>query len=160
MSDSDILGVIWSPYLHHDRWGGYGLVVTADEVLGSKARPWADACSVYLGPSSRANPDERAHALKVAAQLAELKEFELHKSSIFRIDYHAPGQIARGHVVFRTANEAIELKINPLIDGTIPTTLKGLIPSLVAFASDRFYDEKTGTRVGEVILKTGKYPKS
>ena len=138
----------------------YGIVITTGEIIGSKKRSWTDGCSVYTGPASKASPEDRVHAFKVAAQLAERKDFELQKNSILRIDYHAPGQLTRGHLVIRTAQESIELKLNALTNGYLPPTLNALVPSLVAFATDRFYDEKSGMRVGEVILKTGKYPKS
>ena len=139
--------------------GGYGIVLTTDRVVGSRKNPLIDYCSTYLGPNSRATDEERAKATKIAGGLIENKEFELQKNSILKLLYRAPGIFSRGHITFNATSGDIELLISNLQSGSLVYTLKGLLPSLVAFAPERLYDEKTGVLVRTIIANTGKFPK-
>ena len=138
---------------------GYGLVVCASRIVGSNTSAWSQEYSAYLGPNSQTTFEEREKATKIAEILIEKKGFEIPKDSVLKVIYRAPGLFSRGHVIFHTAPGDTKLIISDLQEGGTPRTLRGLLPSLVAFAPDRFYDEKTGELVGTIIAKTGKFPK-
>ena len=156
LQSEDVLGVVWSYSLIP--FGG--LVFASNRIMGTTVPPpWSGFTSTYLGPTSHATDEQRRHALELASKIIEKKELDLLKESIEKMSYRAPGLFSRGHIIFQTSEEDIVVRIKNRQDGGVPRTLNGLIPSLVAFAADRFYDEKTGIPVSTEIAKTGKFPK-
>lgn len=158
MQSEQILGVVWAIEWARGFPAGYAMIFTNTRAVGSKKMPMVHYCLAYLGPGSKATDDERNYALKTASELMADKQFEFPKESIVKVSYRAPGLFSRGHVIFQTVSETIELKIASKREGGVIRLLRTLIPSLVAFAEDRVWDEKTGTLLGQEILKTHKLP--
>ena len=137
-----------------------GFVFANNRIVGTTVLPpWRGFTSTYLGPSSHVTDEERTHALELASKIIEKKELDLPKESIEKISYRAPGFWSRGHIVFQTSEEDTVVWIKDRQEWGDLRTLNGLIPPLVAFAADRFYDDKTGILVYTEIAETGKFPK-
>jgi hypothetical protein len=149
LSSEDLLAVIWSSgTMHYGLGMGYGLVITSTRVIGAKKTPWVSGFQRYLGPGSQTTESDIKKAREVAARLESEKDFELPKESIIRITYLAPGMVSGGHILFKTIQGDVELRLAAQTpDVGVARTVKQLIPALAAFASDRFYDEKTGARI-------------
>jgi hypothetical protein len=129
----------------------YSLIITPSRIIGCKKKPLWQGLTVYLGPGSKATTAGRDKAQKVAAKLMEAKDFELPKDSIVKIVYRKPGLFSSGHIDIHTTGRELELVIGHTAGNQ--RTLRALIPSLIAFAADRFYDEKTGALVEAEVLQ-------
>jgi hypothetical protein len=156
MSSEALIGVIWSPDLHYGGGVGYALVITSDRVVGSRKPALFHAFEIYLGPRIKhpTTDADRAKAQKVADDLISNKEFEFTKDSIVRISYKRPGLYSRGHIVFQTKTQQIQVDISFLQGGVQAEKTAGLIvASLNILAPDRFYNEETGVLIREELLE-------
>jgi hypothetical protein len=146
----ELIGVIWSDYLmlgpHH-----YSLIITPSRIIGCRKKPLWQGFTVYLGPGSKATTADREKAQKVVAKLMAAKDFEFPKDSIVKIVYKKPGLFSGGYVNIHTTGRGLELVIGYTAGNQ--GTLRALVPSLMIFAGDRFYDEKTGALVEAEVLQ-------
>lgn len=159
---SDLIGVIWSLAITRDSNAGYALVIRSDQIVGVNKGAWgfSSGSLVYFGPGSRATESDKERAQEVATKLLERPDFELSKSDITKITYRAPGLFSKGHVVIASNKDDIELNLARLTpDIGVRQVIKSLLPSLVYFANDKLYDEKTGKLLGNEIMKTHRLPK-
>jgi hypothetical protein len=159
----ELLGLIHSYGITH------ALIITPTEVhakrtgLGFRERH----STAYLGPRSTATEEQRRTArvvidrinhakLDVIERHQKDKEFTVDKESIIRITMKLPGEFRTGHVIFKTLGDEFRVSILPLASKVenARSILLALIPSLLEFAPDRFYDEKSGKLVSE-LLKEG-----
>jgi len=145
----ELIGVIWSDYLTFGP-DHYALIITPSRIIGCKKRALWKGLVVYLGPGSKATTADREDAQKVLAKLMEAKDFEFPKDSIVKIVYRKPRLFSSGHLDIHTTGKGLELIIGFRAGNR--GTLEALIPSLIIFAADRFYDEKTGALVEAEIL--------
>ena len=95
----------------------------------------------------------KAAAEKMAVGRIERKRFELSKEGIFKILYEAPGLFFGGRIVFESVGERVDLGISVLSAWNQNTllTVRALVDSLLAFAQDKLYDEKTGALVSDKL---------
>jgi hypothetical protein len=129
----------------------YSLIITPSRIIGCKKKPLWRGLTAYLGPGSKATAADCENAQKVAAKLMEAKDFEFPKDSIVKIVYRKPGLFSSGHIDIHTTSKELELAIGYTAGNK--GTLRALVPSLIAFAGDRFYDEKTGALVEAEVLQ-------
>jgi hypothetical protein len=157
----DLIGVIWSLAITRKLNAGYALVVKSDRVIGINkgAWGWNSSSTAYLGPGSKATESDRQAAEEVVAELLQKVDFDVPKSEISKISYRAPGLFSNGRVVIKGTSGDIELRLARLTpDIGVRLVIKSLLPSLVDFAADRVYDEKTGRLVAAEVKETGKLP--
>lgn len=157
---SDIIGVIWTGDISKGGWGGggYGLIFTHESVIGSKTTPWWSGLVVYLGTGSRATQSDRQKVPTAVERLLEKKEFELSKASITRITFGSPGPFSRGKVMFKSLQGDVTIRLASRSANIHPEVVDRLLASLVTFARDRLYDEKTGALVADELTRRKELP--
>jgi hypothetical protein len=87
------------------------------------------------------------------------KEFSAEKESILRVTLKLPGAFRAGHVVFKTLGEEFKVSFNPTSSKVenARNIVKVLVPSLLEFAPDRFYDEESGKLVTELLQEGSRW---
>jgi hypothetical protein len=153
----DLIGVVRSPNINYGGGVGYALAITTNRIVGARKSALIHAYEIYVGPSIKypTSPPDRAKAQEVANEIIAGKEFELSKGSIAKIIYKKPGLYSRGHVIFDTSTQQIQLRI-PMVQGAgaVSHTLGVLVASLNVFAPDRFVDEETGLLIRDELLRS------
>ena len=151
MRREKLLAIISSPDLHLGGGDGYALVVTDGRIVGS-GRPGPAGVSVpRLWSATGSSEADRAEAEKDAADLIGRRQFELSKESIYKIVYDAPGLFFAGRVVFEAVGGRVQLGISsPSVwDPNGVLTVRALVGSLLAFAPEKLYNERTGGLVSD-----------
>jgi hypothetical protein len=152
------LGIIRSDGISHL------LVITPARVVGRRGIVWTSDFEGYLGPGSKATEEDRRKAQKAIETFTKARvtllqrmkndrEFTISKESVIRILLKPPGLAFDGRVLFETLSGEVEVKLASYGSKAENDTwiLDALVPSLVAFASDRFFDEETGRLVVELL---------
>ena len=148
-----LIAVISSGDIHLGGGDGWALVVTDGRIVGARRAETVGVPEPYLWVAKESTEEGRAAAEKIAVALIERKRFELSKEGIFKILYEAPGLFFGGRVVFESVGERVDLGISVLSVWSQNTvlTVGALVDSLLAFAPDKVYDEKTGTLVRDKL---------
>jgi hypothetical protein len=149
MRREKLISVISSGDIHIGGGDGYALVVTESRVVGAHRPDSVGIPEPYLWLVTESSEADRAAAGRMAAELIDRKQFDLSKESIFKILYEAPGLFFGGRLIFESVGAQVQLDISVVSvwnPGGI-LTLEKMVDSLLIFAPDRLYDEKTGALV-------------
>ena len=152
MRREKLIAVISSEDLHVGGEGGYSLVVTDSRIIGANKGDLPDFGEPYLWLATESSQEELVKAEATALGIIGRKRFDLSKDSIFKILYEAPGLFFGGRVVFETVGKEVQLDVSAISvwnSGGVLTVGK-LISSLLIFAPDKLYDEKTGAFVSDI----------
>jgi hypothetical protein len=154
-----LIAVISSGDIHPGGRDGWALVITDGRIVGTRRPEAVGVPEPFLWVAGRSADEGRDAAEKMAAGLIERKRFELSKEGIFKILYEAPGLFFGGRVVFESVGERVDLGISVLSAWNRSTllTVRALVDSLLAFAPDKLYDEKTGALVRDKLGTHGAY---
>jgi hypothetical protein len=149
-----MIGVISSADLHRGVGNGYMLLFTNSRIVGANRPVSKDIPESYFWTTGSSEADHDV-AERVAAALIGRKQFELSKESIFKILYEAPGIFFGGRVIFDSVGEQIQVEMSVLSvwNPSGVQVIRKLVESLLIFAPDRFYDEKTGALVRDVGIR-------
>jgi hypothetical protein len=149
VSTENIIGVINSAHLHKGILKGYGLVIASDGVVGArKVKFTGSYFAAYLGRRSRLPDKDRARAYDKANDIAKDRNFELAKDAIRKITIKSPGILTGGHLIFESGQEEIKVDVASQMDKKEWTIL---LLSLIEFAPEKVYDEKTGQLLINVL---------
>jgi hypothetical protein len=149
-----LIGVISSADLHRGGGNGYMLLFTNSRIVGANRPVSKDIPESYFWTTTESSEADHDVAERVAATLIGRKQFELSKESIFKILYEAPGIFFGGRVIFDSVGEQIQVETSVLSvwNPSGVQVIRKLVESLLIFAPDRFYDEKTGALVRDVCI--------
>jgi hypothetical protein len=149
------IGIISSADLHRGGGNGYMLLFTNSRVVGANRPVSNDIPESYFWTTAESSEADHDVAERVAAALIGRKQFELSKEDIFKILYEAPGIFFGGRVTFDSVGEQVQVKTSVLSvwNPSGIQVIRKLVESLLIFAPDRFYDEKTGALVRDVGIR-------
>ncbi|MDA4112816.1 MAG: hypothetical protein OK474_02100 [Thaumarchaeota archaeon] len=147
-----LIGVISSADLHRGVGNGYMLLFTNSRIVGANRPVSKDIPESYCWTMTESSEADHDVAERFAAALIGRKQFELSKEGIFKILYEAPGIFLGGRVIFASVGEQIQVETSVLSvwNPSGVQVIRKLVESLLIFAPDRFYDEKTGALVRDV----------
>ena len=141
-----LIAVISSGDLHFRNGDGYALVITDGRIVGA---PRAEALGVpdpYLWSAKGSSEEERKMAERAASELIGRKRFSISKDSVYKILYDAPSMFFGGRIIFAVVGAQVQLEISS-ISAWSPggvMTQRVLVDSLLVFAPEKLYDEKSG----------------
>jgi hypothetical protein len=143
-----LLGVVWAIQLSYGKSLGYAVAVTSKRIVGApKPAIWHSLLS-YLGPGSKASEEDRQKANQVFQEILNVKDLELAKDSMTRISWSQEGFFTGGRFVFSMTQGEIEIdtpsRQSRLWSPRVPNLFAR---SLLVFAPENFYNEKTGVLI-------------
>ena len=139
--------------LGYQNRGGYVLAITPTRVVGAQRSALFHYLEVYLGPGSKATDDQRQNARQIFDEAQANKDLEMMKDSITKISWKREGFLHEGYFLFKTTRGDFQIDTRPTRGNlSVVRTTNTIIPSLEAFAPDRFYNEKTGGLMREEFL--------
>jgi hypothetical protein len=144
-----VIGVVSSWDIRWRESEGYALLITDSRLVGASMPSSTGEFWAYFGPGQERDPKVNEEAGKRAEEIARRKDFELQRDHIVKIIYYGPGMLFGGRLLFATVGKKIDVSIT-VVSGWNPgivSTMKTLVSSLLVFAPERLYDEKTGERV-------------
>ncbi|MDA4135439.1 MAG: hypothetical protein OK449_00395 [Thaumarchaeota archaeon] len=144
-----VIGIVSSWDIRWRESEGYALLITDSRLVGASLPAVADDFRAYFAPGKERDPKVDEEAGKRAEEISRRKDFELQRDHIIKIIYYGPGMLFGGRLLFATVGRKIDVSIT-VISGWNPgivSTMKTLVSSLLAFAPERLYDEKTGARI-------------
>jgi len=150
-----LIAVISSGDLHFRNGEGYELVITDGRIVGAPRAAALGVPDPFLWSAEGSSEEERVAAEKAASVIIGRKQFDLSKDSVFKILYESPGIFFGGRVVFGVVGEEVQLDISSVSvwsPGGVMTQRR-LVDSLLVFAPDRLYDEKTGAMIKDENLR-------
>jgi len=128
---------------------GYALLFTESRLVGAPLPASGDVLLACFLAGKERDPAIAQLAQKRADEIIRTKDFELQRDKIVKVIYDAPQVFIGGRLLFGTVGRRVEVAIS-VMSGWNPgmfTTIDTLVSSLMVFAPDVFYDEKTGARI-------------
>jgi hypothetical protein len=137
--------VIWSMNLRYGNRGGYALAITSNRVVGAPRSALFHYFERYVGPGSKATEEEHQQANQIFPEIVAAKDLEIPKDSVTKISWKKGGVFHKGHFLFNTTKGDFQIDtVSTNNTLSVVHTTNQILASLVDFAPDIFYDEKTG----------------
>lgn len=143
------IGIVSSWDIRRKDSEGYSLLITDGRLVGAYRAEYPDDFWVYVQPGSEPGEEIRAKALVMAEKIITAKDFEMHKGNIIKIILDEPSELSGGRLLIKGTGRQVELQvtIRSLLSREIALTVDTLLNSLLAFAPELVYSEKSGARI-------------
>jgi hypothetical protein len=144
-----VIGVVSSYDVSWNGSTGYSVAITDSRMIVGLRTDFDSEFWAVFPPGKDREPELAKEAEMRVNETISRKRFELHKDKLVKIIFDPPGQVFGGRLVFVTVGQKADLRLT-VLTGWNPGSFKTaetLLESLLVFAPQILYDEKTGNLV-------------